>query len=264
MCSYCEVQNIDTKQLDLFSDDEIERIIYDIYNGTITLRNLSVPVYLKTARKLSDGVFTGFGKNIDNMLINTPDYKMLSSLTENVYIFSGAKTYQQTRDISSLLTKEGAISSFGDFKKQATSIFKDYNENYLKAEYNSAIAQSRSASQWMEIEKEKDVLPYLQYRTAGDGRVRPEHAALDGIVKKVDDPFWNKYMPPNGWNCRCSVIQMDDGKVTDTRNLVVENVPDIFQFNAGKTQQIFSPKHPYFDVAEKDRAFAKTNFDLPI
>lgn len=264
MCSYCDIQNVDTKQLDLFSDDEVERIIYDIYNGTINLRNLPVHVYLKTARKLSEGVFEGFGKNIDGMLMNTPDYKMLYSLRENVYIFSGAKTYQETRAISSLLTDKDAISSFGDFKKKATSIFDEYNKNYLTAEYNSAIAQSRSASQWMDIEADKDVLPYLKYRTAHDGRVRPEHAQLDGIVKAVDDVFWDSYMPPNGWNCRCSVIQLEKGKVTDTKNLVVENVPDIFKFNPGKERIVYSPKHPYFDVAERDKEFAKTNFGLPL
>jgi hypothetical protein len=82
MCGICGVQNIDTKQLNLFTDDEIERIIYDIYTGTINLRNLDVHSYLKVARKLSEGVFQGYGKNMDNMMINTPDYKMLSSLKD--------------------------------------------------------------------------------------------------------------------------------------------------------------------------------------
>lgn len=265
MCGICDIQNIDeTKQLNLFSDDEVERIIYDIYNGTINLRNLDVHTYLKTARKLSEGVFEGFGKNMDGMLLNTPDYQMLNSLRENVYIFSGAKTYQETRAVSSLLTSDGKISSFSDFNKKAKSVLNDYNKNYLTAEYNSAIAQSRSASQWMDIEADKDVLPYLKYRTAHDGRVRPEHAQLDGIIKHVDDAFWSSYMPQNGWNCRCGVIQLEKGKVTDTKNLVVENVPDIFKMNAGKDKIIFSPKHPYFDVAERDKEFAKRNFDLPL
>jgi hypothetical protein len=100
--------------------------------------------------------------------------------------------------------------------------------------------------------------------TAGDGRVRPEHAQMNGYIKLVDDKFWDTYMPPNGWNCRCDVIQLDEGIETNTSGVKIENVPDIFQFNAGKTQQIFSPKHPYFDVAEKDREFAKSNFNLPL
>jgi SPP1 gp7 family putative phage head morphogenesis protein len=265
MCGYCDALNIEApKQLNLFSDEEVERIIYDIYVGTINLRNLDVSSYLKVARKLTDGVFEGFGKNIDGMLMNTPDYKMLNALRENVYVFSGAKTYQETRQISSLLTTDGAISSFGDFKKKAVNIFDTYNKNYLTAEYNSAIAQSRSVSQWMDIEAESEVLPYLKYRTAGDGRVRPEHAELDGITKLVGDSFWNLYYPPNGWNCRCGVIQLDEGDVTDTKGFKGDSVPDIFRFNAGKERIVFSPKHPYFDIAPRDVEFAKLNFNLPL
>ena len=41
-------------------------------------------------------------------------------------------------------------------------------------------------------------------------------------------------------------------------------MPDIFMFNAGKQRIVFSPKHPYFDVADRDKGFAKTNFGMPI
>lgn len=46
-------------------------------------------------------------------------------------------------------------------------------------------------------------LPYGQYLTVGDDRVRPEHACLDGFVAKMEDPVWRKIYPPNGFNCRC-------------------------------------------------------------
>ncbi|MDD6471780.1 MAG: phage minor head protein, partial [Bacteroidales bacterium] len=48
----------------------------------------------------------------------------------------------------------------------------------------------------------------LQYRTVRDSHVRPEHAALDGVTLPPSDPFWETYYPPNGWNCRCSAIQV--------------------------------------------------------
>lgn len=265
MCGFCDVTNIDhPKQLNLFSDDEINRVIYDIYNGSINLQNLDYHTYKKVADKLKDGVFDGFGKDKTKVMFESPDYRMLKDLTENVYIFSGAKNYQQVREMSSLLTKDGGIVSASEFQKVARPVFDKYNVNYLTAEYNSAIAQSRSASQWMDIEKDKDVLPYLQYVTAGDGRVRPEHAELNGIIKTVDDKFWSMYMPPNGWNCRCHVIQLSEGKVTNTDHLVVKNVPEIFKFNAGKDRIVFSNEHPYYDIAAKDKDFAKTNFNLPI
>ncbi len=261
MCSFCDIVN---QEPDLFDEQEIDRVIAGIYAGTITLRSLDVKTYLKVADKLTSGVYKGYGKTLDTVLYLSEDYQMLYSLRDNVFIFSGAKQYQQVRQMSSLLTDNGKIVPFNEFKKQAKTVFEDYNKNYLNAEYNSAIAQSRTASQWQDIERTKGLFPYLQYQTAQDGRVRPEHALLNNIVKKVDDPFWSSYMPPNGWNCRCDVIQLDEGTVTNTENLVVENVPDAFKFNAGKDKIVFSKEHPYFDVAPRDKNFAKTNFGLPM
>jgi SPP1 gp7 family putative phage head morphogenesis protein len=48
-------------------------------------------------------------------------------------------------------------------------------------------------------------LPYWAYRTAGDDRVRPSHAALDGFTAKNSDPVWGRLYPPCGYNCRCTV-----------------------------------------------------------
>ena len=56
------------------------------------------------------------------------------------------------------------------------------------------------AARWQDIEAKKDRY-HLQYRTAGDDRVREEHAALHGITLPPDDPFWVSYFPPNGWRC---------------------------------------------------------------
>jgi len=47
-----------------------------------------------------------------------------------------------------------------------------------------------------------------EYVTVGDDRVRPGHAALDGLRLTKDNPKWGEIMPPNGWNCRCSFIEI--------------------------------------------------------
>lgn len=56
------------------------------------------------------------------------------------------------------------------------------------------------AARWQDIEAKKDRY-HLQYRTAGDDRVREEHAEMHGITLPPDDPFWASYFPPNGWRC---------------------------------------------------------------
>lgn len=54
-----------------------------------------------------------------------------------------------------------------------------------------------------------DVTPYMMYDAVGDERTRPEHMELDGIVKKADSRFWDKFTPPLGYNCRCALIPME-------------------------------------------------------
>ena len=52
----------------------------------------------------------------------------------------------------------------------------------------------------------QEILWGYKYSTVGDVRVRDEHARLEGVTLPKDDPFWQKWYPPNGWSCRCSVI----------------------------------------------------------
>jgi SPP1 gp7 family putative phage head morphogenesis protein len=265
MCGFCDIVNVD--KIHLFTDEEVDAYLYGIFTGRISINALDVASYTKVAEKLTSGVYKGFGKSILNVDYTTPDYKMLASLRENVYIFSAAKEYQQVRQMTSLLTNEKGIKPYNEFKKDALAVHKDYNVNYLSAEYNSAIAQSRSASMWMDIEKDKGLYPQLQYSTVGDGRVRIEHARLDGIIRPVGDSFWSKYFPPNDWNCRCTVIQTVGGFDTPKENIPKFNkkeVPEIFRFNAGKERIVYSEKHPYFKVEPRDVDLAKRNFNLPL
>jgi len=78
----------------------------------------------------------------------------------------------------------------------------------LRTIFRTNMASAYSVGHWQKIQINKAAMPFLQYDAVDDLRTRPEHAALDGLVLPVDHPFWHSHYPPNGWNCRCGVIQM--------------------------------------------------------
>lgn len=127
--------------------------------------------------------------------------KMRERLTRSNYIFSGIKTFHELNEaFPSMLDENGNKKPFERFLNDVQKINDTYNANYLHAEYNFVQASATMAAKWEQFSEDGDRYN-LQYRTAKDDKVRPEHAALDGVTLPMSDSFWETYYPPNGWNC---------------------------------------------------------------
>lgn len=141
--------------------------------------------------------------------------KMRERLTRSNYIFSGIKTFHELNEaFPSLLDENGDRKPFERFLNDVRKIDETYNAGYLHAEYNFVQASAEMAAKWEQYSEDGDRY-LLQYRTAHDDKVRPEHAALDRITLPMSDPFWESYYPPNGWNCFVAgtpVLTMDGWK----------------------------------------------------
>lgn len=55
--------------------------------------------------------------------------------------------------------------------------------------------------------------PYWRYSAVMDGRTRPLHRSWSDIVLPADSPWWDTHYPPNGWNCRCTVVSMSQREI---------------------------------------------------
>lgn len=251
-----------------YSNEQIKGLLDGIYNGSITEYDLPEDLYFAVADYLKSGLYEGFGGTLVDFA--GKDLALLKELRDNIYMFSAAKTEKQVIAISSMLVDEdGNKRSSREFNKLGAQIYEKWNNNYGRTEYNTAVAQATMAGKWNEIQKNKDLLPYLTYKTIGDACVicRP----LDGMTAKVDDPIWSKIMPVNHFNCLCIVkqgepttVETPEEEKSSVVGGVLKEMDNIFKMNSGQDKIIFSNKHPYFQVEKKDISFAKENFNLPI
>ncbi|NIJ45047.1 SPP1 gp7 family putative phage head morphogenesis protein [Wenyingzhuangia heitensis] len=206
--------------------------------------------------------------NVFNYALKQVDLSptMLKHLQNDVYTFSAVKTHTQLLELSrELLTDEKQIKPFATFEYDVSKIVTAYNSHYLEAEYEFAVGGSQMADRWESFSDDERYL--LQYRTANDDKVRDSHAVLHNITLPKDDPFWDKYFAPNGWRCRCLVVQLLRAlhKTSDSKKAIElgekattaidkngKNKLEIFRFNPGKKKIIFPPNHPYNKIKGAD------------
>lgn len=212
------------------------------------------------ARDVIDETFRILGGAVSSSIDEEMPAELTGLLENNAFIFSGLKTYHSLNEVGlSLIGDDGGIKLFEKFHEDVAKIDAKYNRNYLYAEYNHAVTSSQMAAKWHDFQQDGDRYN-LQYRTANDERVREEHQRLHNITLPVSDPFWEQFMPPNGWNCRCVVVQVRKGRYPESDSQqavgIGEEITDepkkrIFRFNPGKELKVFPDKHPYNKAPQK-------------
>ncbi len=196
---------------------------------------------------------------------------MRRRLSRSNYIFSGMKAFHELNEaFPSLLDENGNRKPFERFLNDVQKIDKTYNKNYLRAEFNFVQSSAEMAARWESFMEDGDRYN-LQYRTAGDGSVRPEHAALHGVTLPPSDSFWEEFYPPNGWNCRCTVVQVLKSKYPTTEHDVAMSLGEeatgrdtkgIFRFNPGKEGKAMPDYNPYTIRKCNDCDIAKGKLNL--
>lgn len=76
--------------------------------------------------------------------------------------------------------------------------------------FRAHVQTSYMAGHWRAFEDNSAERPYLMYSAINDHRTRPAHAAMSGYIAPIDDPVWQTWTPPAGYNCRCSLISLTE------------------------------------------------------
>jgi len=265
------------KKTNTLSEKKVQKYLDGIYDGSIDEHNLPEDVYLSISEYLRNGLYKGWGFDLKQFeaevesgkFWTNEDLELLQELRDNVYMFGAAKTYQMTKEISSLLTGEDGVRTKEEFNTLANETYDNWNNNWGETEYSTAVGQAYNAQKWQTIEKEKDTLPNLRYSAIGDAC--PICFPLDGLTAPIGDNIWDKVAPLNHFNCKCILEQQDkEAELTpkDQVNSLAEHAEEkmdkIFMSNPAKDGMIFNEHHPYFEVAKADKNYAERNFDMPI
>lgn len=224
----------------------------------------------KPVLKLIEETAAVLGKAITfNLDESKPDESLAESLRESAFVFSGFKTFHEMKEAALLLVdKEGKRKPFNQYLNDIQTLNSTYNKQYLKAEYEFTNASAQMAGKWGELTEGEDRYN-LQYRTAGDSKVRKAHVALDGTTLPASDSFWDSFYPPNGFGCRCSVSkvrkskypQSDSAEAVGKGNKATSGKhQEMFRFNPGKEKAAY-PAYNSYTVKECSTC-SKSGFNL--
>jgi hypothetical protein len=235
-----------------------------IYNGNITPLNLPDNLYKQTALHLTGALENGAGIDFSNYQFGEIGKEMAYNLRENIYLFSGAKTFQYVLSTKNLVIDEaGQVIPFKEFEKLAGENFDLYNKTWLRTEWSTAQISAKNIVDFKELEANAEFFPFVKYRTLGDSNVSEVCKQFDGVVKRIGSDWLKVNAPQNHFNCRCYLEPMEDGAETNTSRMKVK--PEgIFAQNPAFTGQVFTKAHPYFDVPPQFEKFAKNNFNLDL
>lgn len=149
-------------------------------------------------------------KMVDVDLATTVQRSIIDAMQEG----KGYKAW--AKDIDKVLAKSGwydgqiNVDAQGNAKKVTTG-----GQHRLETIYRTNVAAAYEAGRQQVIFNDRDDDPfgYVMYSAIMDNRTRPTHKALHGKVMEKSDPAWSSISPPNGYNCRCTIVELTQGQI---------------------------------------------------
>ena len=252
-------------------EDLTNDLLAALWNNEDTI-GIEGSIIVEEAIHLTQGLKSGYGMTTG---YNTPDTLAMQMMEYNLFEFSATKMEARMAASTDLLIdqEKNQIRSEADFKKLANERLADLNDNYLTTEYNLSVAVGQNSAAYLRFLAEKDtVTSFVQYQTAGDSKVRSEHAKLDGKIFNLSDGEAMKLFPPNGYGCRCEMVQYNrtpkagevvSGKVAQ-EVLNADNAnwsKSQFNINRGDLKQVFTKSQFYSDIKGLPKKLNEMTFD---
>ena len=146
---------------------------------------------------LADPVDFGLGEKV-------PRYKVVQAIyQQHGFTLARATSTEVVRKVQHAIRKvvEGGrgADAVDTIMREVSGATRAYSEQVLRTNLTTSYAAGRL--QQAADPNLADVVLGLRYSATPDSRVRPNHAALNGLTARHDDPVWSTAAPPNGYSC---------------------------------------------------------------
>lgn len=187
-----------------------------------------------------------------------PEDDFLNALRHNTAVFAAFKTHRLQNDVARQLTdSNGNLKPFERWKNDVQDITSHQCKAWLRTEYDTAVLRARQAANWQQFQREKDVLPNLEWMPSTSPNPGADHMPFWGTILPVDHPFWGQHRPGDRWNCKCDLRSTDKSATNVPQDSTAAHDPQPgLDNNPGSTAQIFAKSHPYIKNAHPGAAKA--------
>lgn len=167
------------------------------------------------------------------------------------FMVAGASTADLVAELRAAVDKgiaEGTTQA--EFRRDFDAIVARHGWSYngspgwrSRVIFQTNLRTAYAAGKWQQAEALKETRPFLRYSAVMDQRTRPLHRDWHGTILPVGDEWWRTHYPPNGWNCRCTVLSLSQRDL-DRRGWKVSERPP------GGTREVDVPGRGRVEVPE--------------
>lgn len=170
------------------------------------------------------------------MPVDIDKYRELDSELKNKYFTIAAAEGKNMVESIKKYVQEALEkgTTLEEFKRNTNQLFarmglEPADPWHLETTFRTNIQTAYGAGNWEKFQDPElsDLFPFFKYSAVLDSKTRPAHRAMNGFIAAKNDPIWNEWWPPNGFNCRCGVVAINKYKAAreNIKPMATNNVP---------------------------------------
>jgi len=143
---------------------------------------------------------------------------------------AGLGQTEQIKHVMGLVNEQLADGgTFADFQKAVKDGDIDINlpQHRLDNIFRTNIQGAYGRGRWYQQQENKAERPYLMRDGINDSRQRISHRELDGIIRPIDDLFWQTHYAPDDYRCRCVMRSLTKEQAEAKGITTDEDLPNI-------------------------------------